>query len=84
MFYTDSAALIGYARNPRELRRRMHHAIPPGKWRRPIAAGHSHAFVAFRFHVAKLWRLTLRKRGQKDQTTWDWIAKIVDDGPFVV
>jgi hypothetical protein len=28
------------------------------------------ALVAFRYHVTDLWRRTLRRRSQKDRTTW--------------
>jgi RNA-directed DNA polymerase len=29
--------------------------------------------------VLNLWRRTLKKRGQKDKTTWDRITKLTDD-----
>ena len=67
----------------------MHQPIPEqGKWLRQVATGYfayhavptnSHALMAFRFHVANLWRRTLGKRSQKDQTTWDRITKLADD-----
>ena len=80
MMHTDSVALlVGYARAPKELRRRQRQPLPePGKWLR------SHALVTLRLHIANLWPGALRKRCPKHRTTWDWITKIVDDGPFVV
>ena len=60
-----------------ELRRRMHQPIPEqGGWLRQVVTGYfayhgvptnSRALVAFRYHVLKLWRRTLRRRSQKDQ-----------------
>jgi RNA-directed DNA polymerase len=73
----------------KELRRRMHQPIPEqGKWLRQVVTGYfayhavptnGHALMAFRFHIANLWRRTLKKRSQKDQTTWDRITKLTDD-----
>ena len=37
------------------------------------------ALSAFRHHVVDLWRRTLRRRGQRDKTTWRRIDKIVAD-----
>ena len=37
------------------------------------------ALAAFRLHVARLWRRTLRRRSQKDGTTWKRIEKLADD-----
>jgi len=72
-----------------ELRRRMHHAIPAqGEWLRQVVAGffayhavptNHRTLAAFRYHVVDLWRRTLRRRGQKDRTTWQRIGKIADD-----
>ena len=84
MLYTDSAALIGYATAPKELRRRVHQPIPQSKCLRQVITVCSHALAAFRFRVANLWRPRRRKHGQKDQTTMDWITKIIDEGPFVL
>jgi RNA-directed DNA polymerase len=73
----------------KELRRRMHQPIPEqGKWLRQVVAGYfayhavptnGHALMAFRFHIANLWRRTLKKRSQKDETSWDRISKLADD-----
>jgi len=72
-----------------ELRRRMHQPIPEqGKWLKQVVTGYfayhavltnGRALMAFRFHIANLWRRTLKKRSQKDQTTWDRITKLTDD-----
>src|SRR5215472_5526117 len=72
-----------------ELRRRMHQPIPAqGMWLRQIVTGNiayyavttnSRALSAFRHHVTDLWRRSLRRRSQKDHTTWDRIAKLAAD-----
>jgi RNA-directed DNA polymerase len=72
-----------------ELRRRMHQPIPEhGRWLRQVVTGYfayhgvptnSRALVAFRYHVLKLWRRTLRRRSQKDALTWERMTKLVDD-----
>lgn len=63
-----------------ELRRRWHVSIPEqGKWLRQVVQGYFayHAvptnfpsMKAFRIHVVALWRTALRRRGQRDRTTW--------------
>jgi RNA-directed DNA polymerase len=72
-----------------ELQRRMHQPIPlQGAWLRQVVAGHfayfavptnSRSLLAFRHWVSDLWRRSLRRRSQKDQFTWDRIAKLVAD-----
>ena len=72
-----------------QLQRRRHQPIPEqGRWLRQVVTGHfayyavptnSRALSAFRHHVADLWRRSLRRRSQKDHTTWDRIAKLADD-----
>jgi group II intron reverse transcriptase/maturase len=72
-----------------QLRRRRHQPIPQqGKWLRQVVTGHfvyyavptnSRALSAFRQHVTDLWRRTLRRRSQRDGTTWDRMAKLADD-----
>jgi RNA-directed DNA polymerase len=37
------------------------------------------SLVAFRYHVTNLWRRSLRRRSQKDWTTWARITKLADD-----
>ena len=72
-----------------ELRRRMHQPIPvQGMWLRQVVAGffgyhavptNFPALAAFRLHVVRLWRRTLRRRSQKDGSTWKRIEKLADD-----
>jgi RNA-directed DNA polymerase len=72
-----------------EMRRRMHQSIPEqGKWLRQIVTGffayhavptNSRAIKAFRHHVTDLWRRSLRRRSQRDRTTWDRIKRLADD-----
>ena len=72
-----------------ELRRRMHQPIPEqGKWLRQVVTGYFnyHAvptngptLTAFLFHVTNLWRRTLRRRSQKDWTTWERAARLAND-----
>jgi group II intron reverse transcriptase/maturase len=69
-----------------QLRSRMHDAIPAqGRWLQAVVAGffayhavptNSRAIGAFRFHVTELWRRTLRRRSQKDGTTWERMTTI--------
>ena len=64
-----------------ELRRRMHLTIDEqGAWLRQIVRGFNAyhavpinltALADFRFHIADLWRRTLRRRGQKDRMSWE-------------
>jgi group II intron reverse transcriptase/maturase len=72
-----------------ELRRRRHQPLPvQGRWLRQVVRGffayhavptNSRALGAFRYHVTNLWRRTLRRRSQKDRTTWARITKLADD-----
>jgi group II intron reverse transcriptase/maturase len=72
-----------------ELRRRMHQSIPEqGKWLRQVVIGYFayHAVPtniksirAFRHYIVNLWRRTLKRRSQKDNTTWQRIARIASD-----
>jgi group II intron reverse transcriptase/maturase len=77
-----------------ELRQRMHQPIPiQGKWLRQVVTGYFNYFAvptntralsAFRFHVTELWRRTLKRRSQRDDTTWtridslarEWLPKL--------
>ena len=71
------------------LRERMHDGIPAqGRWLRAVVTGYcryhavptnSRAVVAFRYHVADLWRRTLRRRSQKDGMTIERMRRIADD-----
>ena len=72
-----------------ELRRRMHQPIPEqGRWLAQVMRGffayhavptNFPALRAFHHHVTDLWLRTLRRRSQKDRTTWLQIAKIASD-----
>jgi RNA-directed DNA polymerase len=72
-----------------ELRRRMHQPIPvQGKWLGQVVKGYlnyhavptnSQALGTFRFRVTKLWQRSLRRRSQKDRTTWQWITRLAKD-----
>jgi hypothetical protein len=63
-----------------ELRRRMHIPIgEQGRWLAQVVQGYfayhavptnSRSLGAFRYHVSELWRRTLRRRGQRDRSTW--------------
>jgi RNA-directed DNA polymerase len=72
-----------------EMRRRMHQPIPEqGKWLRQVVTGffayhavptNGRALGAFRYHVTNLWRRSLRRRSQKDHTTWQRVTRLADD-----
>ena len=72
-----------------ELRRRMHQPIPEqGRWLRQVVIGffayhavptNGPALGAFRYHVIYLWRRSLRRRSQKDGSTWQRVARLADD-----
>jgi RNA-directed DNA polymerase len=71
------------------LRRRMHQSIPAqGKWLCNVVTGYynyfavptaSRALGAFHHHVCEQWLRSLRRRGQKDHTTWEWITRLAAD-----
>jgi group II intron reverse transcriptase/maturase len=72
-----------------DMRRRMHQPIPEqGKWLRQVVSGffayhavptNGRSLAAFRYHVTNLWRRSLRRRSQKDHTTWAQVTKLADD-----
>ena len=79
-------------RSSRKLRRRCdrrHHSIPEqGHWLRQVVTGFFayHAVSTniwslgtFRFRIIDLWRRSLRRRSQKDGTTWRRITKLAND-----
>jgi len=70
------------------LRRRMHETLEQqGDWLRQVVSGffayhavptNADALVAFRAHVVGLWMRTLRRRGQKDRTSWERLSAIAE------
>src|SRR5579859_2940528 len=72
-----------------ELRQRRHQPIPvQGKWLRQVVKGYfnyhavptnNQALAAFRFFVTELWQRSLRRRSQKDGTTWEQITQLAKD-----
>ena len=73
----------------KEMQRRMHQPIPEqGKWLRQVATGffayhavptNGRSLVAFRSHVETLWHRSLRRRSQRDKTTWPRTKKLAED-----
>jgi RNA-directed DNA polymerase len=71
------------------MRRRTHQSIPEqGRWLRQVVTGffayhavptNSRTLTAFRHNVTDLWRRSLRRRSQKDRTTWAGIKRLADD-----
>ncbi len=67
---------------------RMHHSIPvQGQWLRRVVGGYFNyhavptnigALTTFHKVVTALWRRTLRRRGQRDRTTWETIRGMAD------
>lgn len=72
-----------------ELRRRMHQPIPrQGEWLRGVISGwynyhavptNSHSLQTFRAGVVWLWMRSLRRRSQRDKTTWERMKRLADD-----
>jgi RNA-directed DNA polymerase len=72
-----------------ELKQRMHIPIPEqGAWLRQVLRGYfayhavptnSARLNAFRYHVTILWRRALRRRSQKDWTSWERISRLAAD-----
>jgi group II intron reverse transcriptase/maturase len=71
-----------------ELKRRMHEPIPEqGRWLAQVVRGYfayhavptnSQRLAAFRYHVLVLWKRSLRRRSQKDWTTWERIVRLAE------
>ena len=71
------------------LRRRMHDPIPQqGQWLGQVLRGYYNyhavptnveSLWTFRHHVTDLWRRTLRRRSQRDRTTWERMARLEAD-----
>ena len=72
-----------------ELWRRRHQPIPvQGAWLAQVVSGffnyhamptNARALSAFRVRVAELWRRSLRRRSQRDFTTWERMRKLATD-----
>ena len=70
------------------LRRRLHLTVDEqGRWLRQVVGGffayhavptNYRTLSAFHHHVTDLWRRSLRRRGQKDRTTWRRIGVLAD------
>jgi hypothetical protein len=71
------------------LRRRMHQPISvQGRWLAQVVGGYAvyhavptniEAVRAFRHYVTDLWRRALRRRSQKDGSTWARVSRLADD-----
>src|ERR1700716_3863205 len=72
-----------------EMRWRRHQPVPEqGKWLGQVVRGffayhavptNTRALIAFHHRVLDLWRRSLKRRSQRDRTTWERIAKLADD-----
>ncbi len=72
-----------------EMRWRRHQPVPEqGKWLGQVVRGffayhavptNTRALNAFHHRVMDLWRRSLKRRSQRDRTTWERIAKLADD-----
>jgi RNA-directed DNA polymerase len=72
-----------------EMRKRRHQPLPQqGKWLKQVLTGYfayyavptnGRTLMAFRFRIVDLWRRSLKRRSQKDRTTWQRITKLVND-----
>ncbi len=70
------------------LRARMHEPIPAqGRWLRRVVQGYfayhavptnGRALGAFRYHITRMWRRTLRRRSQRDAMNWDQVTRLAD------
>ncbi len=71
-----------------EMRSRRHQPVPEqGKWLGQVVRGffayhgvptNIRALNVFRHRVMDLWRRSLKRRSQRDRTTWERIAKLAD------
>ena len=71
-----------------ELRKRMHQRVTEvGKWLRSVVEGHNRYYgvptnqpslYSFRFHVARNWYRSLRRRSQKTRLTWERMYRLID------
>ena len=70
------------------LRKRLHQPVPQvGKWLKTVVGGHNRYYgvptnerslASFRFHVARLWFRSLRRRSQKTRVTWERMYRLID------
>ena len=70
------------------LRRRMHQPISvQGRWLAQVVGGYAayhavptntRAVAAFRYHVTDLWRRALRRRSQRDGSTWTRVSQLAE------
>ena len=70
------------------LRRRWHQdTAEQGEWLGAVVRGYfayhavpgnTRALSAFRYHVVELWRRALRRRSQRDRTTWRSMGRLAD------
>ena len=85
--HTRRKTMLGKLAEVKEdLRRRRHQSIPEqGTWLGQVVRGfiqyfgvptNSKALVSFRYHVSVLWYRALRRRSQKDKTTWEKMDRL--------
>ena len=70
-----------------ELRKRMQQRVTEvGKWLRSVVEGHNRYYgvpsnlpslYSFRFHVARSWYRSLRRRSQKTRLTWERMHRLI-------
>ena len=70
------------------LRRRLHHSIPvQGKWLGQVVGGYMayhgvptnfHRLDAFRHYAVDHWRKALKRRSQRDSTTWERMTRLAE------
>lgn len=71
-----------------ELKRRIHHPIQEiGLWLKAVVVGHNRyygvpgnyeAMNYFRHLIGQLWKLSLKRRSQKGNITWEKMIKLID------
>jgi RNA-directed DNA polymerase len=69
-----------------EFKQRMHHSLPAQwKWLASVIVGHCRyygvpgnrkAMDTFRTEIIKLWHKILRRRSQRDRTTWERVSRL--------
>jgi len=86
--WTDSIAPQALAALKDGLRLRLHQPIPvQGKWLGQLVGGYMayhgaptnfHRLDAFRHYAVDHWRRALKRRSQRDSTTWDRMTQLAD------